>query len=153
MQAISERGSYSEVVVRQCFAQLLSGVTHMHMHGVAHRDIKLENLLLEKAGDITQIRIVDFGLAKGHVGVSPLEMKTVCGTPYYVAPEVIAVRGSSFRVLARAPAALGQPDRLASGLLVPSPQECISGVLGVARLERTTISWGCTPSRENGYQA
>ena len=91
---MAKKGSYSEADARGCFAQLLAGVSYLHAHGIAHRDLKLENLLLETPGDITHIRIVDFGLAKGHVEQSYLEMDTICGTPHYVAPEVIAVRGS-----------------------------------------------------------
>ena len=83
--------------MRLCFAQLLSAVAHMHALGIAHRDIKLENLLLEIPGDITNIRIVDFGLAFGHQGsgCKPLEMHTICGTPHYIAPEIITVRCTS----------------------------------------------------------
>ena len=94
LEAVAKKGSYSEADARGCFAQLLAGVSYLHAHGIAHRDLKLENLLLETPGDITHIRIVDFGLAKGHVEQSYLEMDTICGTPHYVAPEVIAVRGS-----------------------------------------------------------
>jgi serine/threonine protein kinase len=92
LQAVAEKGSYSEADARGCFVQLLSGIAYLHEQGVAHRDIKLENLLLDKKGDISHIRIVDFGLAKGHVEQNYLQMDTICGTPHYVAPEIIAVR-------------------------------------------------------------
>lgn len=91
LKALAQHGSYSEDIARQCFKQLLSGVAYMHAHGVAHRDIKLENLLLEKPGDITNIIIVDFGLAFRHQGSNLLEMDTICGTPHYIAPEIIEV--------------------------------------------------------------
>lgn len=56
-----------------------------------HRDLKLENLLLAKQNDITHIKIADFGLAKK----AAESMDTICGTPQYVAPEVIQVQCSS----------------------------------------------------------
>jgi hypothetical protein len=84
-------GSYSEATAHACFKQLLEGVRYCHSHGVVHRDLKLENLLLEKEHELSRILIVDFGLAKGHFQVAPMAMDTVCGTPHYVAPEVIQV--------------------------------------------------------------
>ena len=59
--------------------------------GVCHRDLKLENLLLATSGDIGRIKIADFGLAK-KAAKDDFLLDTVCGTPQYVAPEVIAVR-------------------------------------------------------------
>lgn len=87
-----QRGSYSEETARECFRQLLEGVRYCHSLGVVHRDLKLENLLLEEEHDLSRIRIVDFGLAKGHFHKRAMSMDTVCGTPHYVAPEVIIVR-------------------------------------------------------------
>lgn len=54
--------------------------------GVVHRDLKLENLLLATPQDITKVKIADFGLAKK---AAESQMETICGTPQYVAPEVI----------------------------------------------------------------
>ena len=53
-----------------------------------HRDLKLENLLLANQNDMTRIKIADFGLAKK---AAESAMDTICGTPQYVAPEVIQV--------------------------------------------------------------
>ena len=58
--------------------------------GVCHRDLKLENLLLAAPGDIGRIKIADFGLAK-KASRDDFLLDTICGTPQYVAPEVIAV--------------------------------------------------------------
>ena len=63
----------------------------MLARGVVHRDLKLENLLLAAPGDISAIKIADFGLAKKATRADCL-LDTICGTPQYVAPEVIAVR-------------------------------------------------------------
>lgn len=57
--------------------------------GVVHRDLKLENLLLATPNDIHKVKIADFGLAKK---AAESAMATICGTPQYVAPEVIQVR-------------------------------------------------------------
>jgi serine/threonine protein kinase len=56
-----------------------------HLRNVVHRDLKLENLLLASPAEITNVKIADFGLAKQSADA----MSTVCGTPQYVAPEVI----------------------------------------------------------------
>ena len=56
--------------------------------GVVHRDLKLENLLLATPNDIHKVKIADFGLAKK---AAESAMATICGTPQYVAPEVIQV--------------------------------------------------------------
>jgi serine/threonine protein kinase len=81
---------YSESDARLIFKQLISGVKYLHDIGIVHRDLKLENLLLATKGDVKTIKIADFGLAKkyGHS-----QLSTICGTPQYVAPEVI--RGGS----------------------------------------------------------
>ncbi|GMH39142.1 hypothetical protein BSKO_07040 [Bryopsis sp. KO-2023] len=88
LDAVLERGTYSEADAKLCFIQLLEGISYLHSQGIIHRDLKLENLLLTTKDDITNIKIVDFGLAK--LASAPGKcMDTVCGTPQYVAPEVI----------------------------------------------------------------
>ena len=59
---------------------------YLHARGIAHRDLKPENILLAEPGDIRTIRLSDFGLAKMF---SQSVMATMCGTPMYVAPEVL----------------------------------------------------------------
>lgn len=81
---------YSEADARVMFRQLIAGVKYLHDAGIVHRDLKLENLLLSKKGDTGSIKIADFGLAKK---VATAALSTICGTPQYVAPEVI--RGGS----------------------------------------------------------
>lgn len=60
---------------------------------IVHRDLKLENMLLSKSNDINSIKIADFGLAKKY---GQAALSTICGTPQYVAPEVIKVRLFSY---------------------------------------------------------
>ena len=61
-----------------------------------HRDLKLENLLLATPNDIHKVKIADFGLAKK---AAESAMATICGTPQYVAPEVIQVPFSLLNML------------------------------------------------------
>eukprot|EP00775_Hariotina_reticulata_P006898 gene6898-7114_t len=85
LEAVLQRGSYSESEARLAFVQLLKGIQYLHSKNVVHRDLKLENLLLASPAEITNVKIADFGLAKQSADA----MSTVCGTPQYVAPEVI----------------------------------------------------------------
>ncbi len=72
---------------RVLIRQLVSAVAHMHSRGICHRDIKLQNILLENMDDThAQLKLIDFGFAARFLGVTPL--KTRCGTPYATAPEV-----------------------------------------------------------------
>ena len=57
--------------------------------GVAHRDLKPENIILKTRTDDTSIKIADLGFAKLFTPAAPL-MKTPCGTPGYVAPEILS---------------------------------------------------------------
>lgn len=85
------KGKLKEDVARKYFQQLISAVDFCHSRGVYHRDLKPENLLLDENGNI---KISDFGLSalaesKRQDGL----LHTTCGTPAYVAPEVINRKG------------------------------------------------------------
>ncbi len=74
-----------------CSQQLLAGLSYLHTQDIVHRDLKLENLMLSKPGNITAgVKIVDFGLARIH---GPFDENDICGTPMYVAPEVLGTPG------------------------------------------------------------
>jgi hypothetical protein len=66
---------------------LLDAVSHMHAHGISHRDLKLENLVLGHARDLRSVTIVDFGLAKA--ARARERMEGVTGTLWYTAPEIL----------------------------------------------------------------
>ena len=84
---IVEKGSYTEKDAADLIKQVLSAVAYMHDSGVVHRDLKPENLLYASPEDDSKIMISDFGLSKMEdSGI----MATACGTPGYVAPEVLA---------------------------------------------------------------
>ncbi|KAK8600962.1 hypothetical protein V6N13_059298 [Hibiscus sabdariffa] len=86
---IVHNGRLSESEARRYFQQLIDGVEYCHSKGVYHRDLKPENLLLDSLGNL---KISDFGLsALPEQGVSLL--RTTCGTPNYVAPEVLSHKG------------------------------------------------------------
>eukprot|EP01129_Flabellula_baltica_P012193 TRINITY_DN5468_c0_g1_i1.p1 TRINITY_DN5468_c0_g1~~TRINITY_DN5468_c0_g1_i1.p1 ORF type:complete len:468 (+),score=99.73 TRINITY_DN5468_c0_g1_i1:340-1743(+) len=82
---VVSKGRLSEEIAGVIIKQLLEGVQYMHSKGIAHRDLKLENILLTDTEDLT-IKISDFGLSKDF---SSDVMITACGTPEYVAPEVL----------------------------------------------------------------
>lgn len=87
---IVSKGQYSEKDASVIVKKMLSAVEYLHNNNIAHRDLKPENLLL-KGGDDTEVMISDFGLSK-IINVQSM-METACGTPYYVAPEVLSASG------------------------------------------------------------
>ncbi|KAL0904400.1 hypothetical protein M5K25_026504 [Dendrobium thyrsiflorum] len=88
---IATKGRLSEQVGRKLFQQLIDGISYCHDRGVYHRDLKPENVLIDANG---KIKISDFGLSalSQHLGNDGL-LHTTCGSPNYIAPEVIANRG------------------------------------------------------------
>ncbi|QKX63334.1 uncharacterized protein TRUGW13939_10504 [Talaromyces rugulosus] len=76
-----------EHIAHLYFTQLISAVSYMHSRGVGHRDIKPENILLSDDGNL---KIADFGLATVFEYNGKMKMcTTLCGSPPYIAPEVI----------------------------------------------------------------
>lgn len=84
---IVELGSYTEEMAAQVVMKLLDAVAYLHSQSIAHRDLKPTNLLLKSATDDTDVKIADFGLSK--ILGENVFMQTACGTPIYVAPEVL----------------------------------------------------------------
>ncbi|CAO2816509.1 unnamed protein product [Amaranthus hypochondriacus] len=93
---VAKEGKLEEELARSYFKQLISAVDYCHSRGVFHRDLKLENLLLDQDGNV---KITDFGLSalfeeKGENEQAML--RTCCGTPHYVAPEIVSKRGQPY---------------------------------------------------------
>jgi len=78
---------YSERETRNIFNQILKAIAHSHDHGVVHRDIKLENILMDATGKVT---VIDFGLCD--IVPRGQNSQKFCGSLDYVAPEVVCKR-------------------------------------------------------------
>mmetsp|Transcript_9579 Transcript_9579/g.18677 ORF Transcript_9579/g.18677 Transcript_9579/m.18677 type:complete len:476 (+) Transcript_9579:1355-2782(+) len=89
LQFVKLKKRLSEAEARLIFRQIVDGAIAIHSHGVLHRDFKLDNILLD--GNYSTIKICDFGvsriLKRGQVCFDK------CGTPAYIAPEIIAEQG------------------------------------------------------------
>uniref|UniRef100_A0A8C2L5U2 non-specific serine/threonine protein kinase n=1 Tax=Cyprinus carpio TaxID=7962 RepID=A0A8C2L5U2_CYPCA len=85
---IVEKGFYTERDASKLIRQILDAVKYLHDMGIVHRDLKPENLLYYSMEEDSNIMISDFGLSK--IEDSASVMSTACGTPGYVAPEVLA---------------------------------------------------------------
>jgi len=83
---ICDKTTYSEAEARALVITLLKTLQYLHKNNIAHRDLKPENLLLRSKTNDTDVVLADFGFAQVVKGKS---LQQVCGTPDYVAPEVI----------------------------------------------------------------
>lgn len=88
LQYVKQRKRLEEQEAKYIFKQIVYGLAHCHCRSVLHRDIKLDNILMDEDGGV---KICDFGVsrlvAKGQV------IQEQCGTPAYLAPEIIADEG------------------------------------------------------------
>nr|XP_018675133.1 PREDICTED: serine/threonine-protein kinase SAPK1 isoform X2 [Musa acuminata subsp. malaccensis]XP_018675157.1 PREDICTED: serine/threonine-protein kinase SAPK1 isoform X2 [Musa acuminata subsp. malaccensis] len=88
-ERICNAGRFSEDEARFFFQQLISGVSYCHSNQICHRDLKLENTLLDGSA-APRLKICDFGYSKSSVLHS--QPKSTVGTPAYIAPEVLSRR-------------------------------------------------------------
>ena len=80
-----ENRKLNELEVSKYIKEILYAISYCHRHNISHRDMKLENILIDK--DKKTIKIIDFGFA---VTVGPNDkLKTYCGTPSYMSPEIV----------------------------------------------------------------
>jgi len=88
---IVSKGSYSEREASDVVRSVASALEYLHSIGITHRDLKPENLLYKSPEANSKIVLTDFGLAK-YKSLKELQtqgMKTACGTPGYVSPEIV----------------------------------------------------------------
>ncbi|KAK7237383.1 Polo-like kinase [Aureococcus anophagefferens] len=115
-------GRLEEPAAAALLRQVLEGVAYLHAAGVAHRDLKLSNVLLGEGG----AKICDFGVA---CATGAGECRTLCGTPDYIAPEVVARREpqtESVDLWSLGPRRRGRPWRTAA-LRRPSTRRTSTG--------------------------
>lgn len=90
---LAKRRVYTEKHARDLARRMLEGIQFLHDRGIAHRDIKPENLLLMDEHSDTQLKLADFGFARRFDQNDPdASMKTKCGTPAFVPPELVLGR-------------------------------------------------------------
>ncbi|KAI3380274.1 hypothetical protein SNEBB_004900 [Seison nebaliae] len=87
---IVENGPFDEPRAAKLMKQLLDAIEYLHGQRITHRDIKPENILYKEKSDNSRILLSDFGLASIKDKHSLDVMSTTCGTPEYIAPEVLS---------------------------------------------------------------
>eukprot|EP00052_Salpingoeca_macrocollata_P020545 m.172964 g.172964 ORF g.172964 m.172964 type:complete len:517 (-) comp21289_c0_seq6:69-1619(-) len=91
---LQREGCFGEERSRLYAAQLILALDHLHQHNIIYRDLKPENILIDMNGFI---KLTDFGLCKENVDKDG-KTKTFCGTPEYMAPEILMQRGYGMEV-------------------------------------------------------
>ncbi|ESL05766.1 serine/threonine protein kinase [Trypanosoma rangeli SC58] len=86
MDLSKERGVFTTGEIQYIMTQIVSAVEYMHSNLVIHRDLKLGNIMIDASGNM---KVGDFGFASELASASD-KKKTTCGTPNYIAPEVLA---------------------------------------------------------------
>ncbi|XP_033009026.1 serine/threonine-protein kinase 33 isoform X2 [Lacerta agilis] len=100
-EILQRKGQFTENETRHIIQSLASAIAYLHKRDIVHRDLKLENILV-KSSDIDEqnemklnIKVTDFGLAVQKMGGSESMFQSTCGTPIYMAPEVISAHDYS----------------------------------------------------------
>jgi serine/threonine protein kinase len=83
---LKEEGKFNENRTRLYAAELVLAIGHLHSRGLIYRDLKPENILVDRDG---HLKITDFGLVKSRMNGATSTTTTFCGTPEYVAPEML----------------------------------------------------------------
>jgi len=86
---LANQEQYGQKEAARAFEQMVEAVGYCHRMGVAHRDLKLENFIYESNSWNSQLKLIDFGLSKKYNGGGIRKMKSLVGTSYYMAPEVL----------------------------------------------------------------
>uniref|UniRef100_A0A3Q0SQ67 Si:ch211-27e6.1 n=1 Tax=Amphilophus citrinellus TaxID=61819 RepID=A0A3Q0SQ67_AMPCI len=95
LDRVVSRGHFTEQDATQALQMVLAALVYLHSLGITHRDLKPENLLYYHPGADSRLLVTDFGLAAFG---KPWYLRTTCGTPEYMAPEVLLRRPYSCAV-------------------------------------------------------
>lgn len=87
---LDEHTLLDEKISKFLIAELILGIQYLHKKGILFRDLKPENILLDSEG---HIRLADFGLAKQGEEGRDLKAQSFCGSPAYLAPEMLKKEG------------------------------------------------------------
>jgi serine/threonine protein kinase len=79
----------TEEEVKVIFVQLIAALLHMNQQKVVHRDLKPANIMISQKDKKLTLKVVDFGLSRKFQDEEAMLSETICGTPYYKAPEVL----------------------------------------------------------------
>ncbi|XP_033828653.1 serine/threonine-protein kinase PLK1 isoform X2 [Periophthalmus magnuspinnatus] len=133
------RKAVTEPEARYLMMQLLKGVQYLHNNRIIHRDLKLGNIFLN---DDMDLKIGDFGLAT-KIEFDGERKKTLCGTPNYIAPEVLCKKGHSYEV------DVWSLGCILYTLLVGKPPfetSCLKETYSRIKKNNYTIPWHINPS-------
>lgn len=133
------RKAVTEPEARYYMNHLLNGVQYLHNNKVIHRDLKLGNIFLN---DDMEVKIGDFGLAT-KIEFDGERKKTLCGTPNYIAPEVLCKKGHSYEV------DVWSLGCILYTLLVGKPPfetSCLKETYNRIKKNNYTIPWHINPS-------
>ena len=85
LQLVKKKRCLTESEARKIFRQVVYGIAHCHCRSVLHRDIKLDNILLDEKN---HVKVCDFGISRTIENLSEPVLEQ-CGTPAYIAPEIL----------------------------------------------------------------
>ncbi|XP_067396848.1 serine/threonine-protein kinase 33 isoform X2 [Emydura macquarii macquarii] len=100
-EILHKKGHFTEKETRHIIQSLASAIAYLHKKDIVHRDLKLENILVKSSETDEEnemklnIKVTDFGLAVQKAGGSESMFQSTCGTPTYMAPEVISAHDYS----------------------------------------------------------
>ena len=96
LHRVREKGNFSEEDLKSLIRNLIVALEHLHSKNIMHRDLKPENLLLKSKNNDHDIVVADFGLATV-IDIPEILFKR-CGTPGFVAPEVLLYKVNLFKL-------------------------------------------------------
>ncbi|KAG0219918.1 hypothetical protein BGX33_011392 [Mortierella sp. NVP41] len=137
---ICSKGSYYEQDAAQLVRAICQGVAYLHSKGIVHRDLKPENLLFKTKAEDSELLIADFGLSK-IIDKDKFDLlTTTCGTPGYMAPEILQKQNTvdEMHAIIKSEYSFGPPEcwdgisdtarSFVKGLLMANPKDRMTAV-------------------------